>query len=109
MDSLYSNRNNNMQSVPLALVVVVVLLLAPCIPAQTLVDYSKPASHFPYFVGPYLAHQVPPPSFGNTPLVDGMLEDGRLGRSRREAVACAVGNNLHRASDCFIHAIADTD
>ena len=30
--------------------------------AQNLIDYSKPASHFPYFVGPYVAHEVPPPS-----------------------------------------------
>ena len=27
--------------------------------AQNLVDYSKPASHFPYLVGPYVVHQVP--------------------------------------------------
>jgi outer membrane protein len=109
MDSLYSNRNNNMQSVPLALVVVVVLLLAPCIPAQTLVDYSKPASHFPYFVGPYLAHQVPPPSFGNTPRIETMLKDGKLRLSLSDAVALALENNLDLAIARFNLSIADTD
>src|SRR5579863_1944419 len=109
MDSLYSNRNNNMQSVPLALVVVVLLLLATCIPAQTLVDYSKPASHFPYFVGPYLAHEVPPPSFGNTPRIETMLKDGKLRLSLSDAVALALENNLDLAIARFNLSIADTD
>src|SRR5277367_118460 len=77
--------------------------------AQNLVDYSKPASHFPYFVGPYIAHQVPPPSFGNTPRVEMLLKDGKLRLSLPDAVTLALENNLDLAIARFNLSIADTD
>src|SRR5579859_1390325 len=77
--------------------------------AQNLTDYSKPASHFPYFVGPYRARQVPPPSFGNTPRIDTLLKDGKLRLSLSDAVVLALENNLDLAIARFNLSIADTD
>lgn len=78
-------------------------------PAQKLVDYSKPTSHFPYLVGPYMAHQVPPPSFGNTPRVESLLKNGKLRLSLSDAVTLALENNLDLAIARFNLSIADTD
>jgi outer membrane protein TolC len=77
--------------------------------AQNLVDYSKPASHFPSFVGPYFAHQVPQPSFGNTPRIESLLKDGKLRLSLSDAVTLALENNLDLAIARFNLSIADTD
>src|SRR6202140_669255 len=77
--------------------------------AQNLVDYSKPASHFPYLVGPYIAHPVPQPSFGNTPRVETLLKDGKLRLSLPDAVTLALENNLDLAIARFNLSIADTD
>jgi outer membrane protein len=77
--------------------------------AQNLVDYSKPASHFPYFVGPYIAHQVPQPTFGNTLRIESLLKDGKLRLSLPDAVALALENNLDLAIARFNLSIADTD
>ena len=77
--------------------------------AQNLIDYSKPASHFPYFVGPYVAHEVPPPAFGNTPRVESLLKYGKLRLSLSDAVTLALENNLDLAIARFNLSIADTD
>src|SRR5215467_12637353 len=77
--------------------------------AQTLVDYSKPASHFPNFFKPYVAHQVAPPNFGNTPRIENLLKDGKLRLSLSDAVSLALENNLDLAIARFNLAIADTD
>ena len=77
--------------------------------AQNLVDYSKPGSHFPYLVGPYIAHDVPPPSFGNTPRVESLLKNGKLRLSLSDAVTLALENNLDLAIARFNLSIADTD
>jgi outer membrane protein TolC len=77
--------------------------------AQNLVDYSKPTSHFPSLVGPYLAHEVPPPSFGNAPRIETLLKDGKLRLSLSDAVAMALENNLDLAIARFNLSIADTD
>jgi outer membrane protein len=84
-------------------------LLALETTAQNLVDYSKPASHFPYLVGPYIAHQGPQPSFGNTPRVETLLKDGKLRLSLPDAVTLALENNLDLAIARFNLSIADTD
>jgi outer membrane protein len=91
------------------LILSVGLCGALCASAQNLVDYSKPASHFPYLVSPYVAHQVPPPSFGNTPRIEAMLKDGKLRLSLSDAVALALENNLDLAIARFNLSIADTD
>src|SRR5580693_8436400 len=77
--------------------------------AQNLIDYSKPASHFPYFVGPYVAHQVPQPSFGNTVRIETLLKNGKLRLSLSDAVTLALENNLDLAIARFNLSIADTD
>jgi outer membrane protein len=87
----------------------VFFLAGPEVTAQNLVDYSKPASHFPYLVSPYVAHEVPPPSFGNTPRVESLLKDGKLRLSLSDAVTLALENNLDLAIARFNLSIADTD
>jgi outer membrane protein TolC len=77
--------------------------------AQNLRDYSKPTSHFPNVVGPYIARQVPPPSFGNTPRIETLLKDSKLRLSLSDAVALALENNLDLAIARFNLSIADTD
>ena len=77
--------------------------------AQNLIDYSKPASHFPYFIGPYVAHEVPPPAFGNTPRIESLLKNGKLRLSLSDAVTLALENNLDIAIARFNLSIADTD
>jgi outer membrane protein len=84
-------------------------LLSHAATAQNLVDYSKPASHFPYFVGPYMAHQVPQPSFGNTVRIESLLRNGKLRLSLIDAVALALENNLDLAIARVNLSIADTD
>src|SRR5579862_4157664 len=86
-----------------------ILLAALAAGAQNFADYSKPASHFPYFVTPYLAHQVPPPSFGNTPRIETLLKNGKLRLSLPDAVTLALENNLDLAIARFNLSIADTD
>jgi outer membrane protein TolC len=76
---------------------------------QNFLDYSKPTSHFPHLVGPYLAREVPPPSFGNTPRIETLLKDGRIRLSLSDAVALALENNLDLAIARFNLSIADTD
>jgi outer membrane protein len=102
-------RHDAIQRVLKAILSLAILLTALVATAQNLVDYSKPASHFPYFVGPYLAHQVPPPSFGNTPRVETLLKNGKLRLSLPDAVTLAIENNLDLAIARFNLSIADTD
>ena len=77
--------------------------------AQNLTDFSKAAGHFPNPIGPYLAHQVPPPKFENTPSINALLQDGKLRLSLSDAVALALENNLDLAIARFNLSIADTD
>jgi len=77
--------------------------------AQNLRDYSEPTPHFPNLLGPYFAHQVPPPSFGNTPRIETLLRDGKVRLSLSDAVALALENNLDLAIARFNLSIADTD
>jgi outer membrane protein len=106
---LYSSIFNAIHGITLVSLVAVLSLATIGASAQNLVDYSKPASHFPYFVSPYVAHQVPPPSFGNTPRIETMLKDGKLRLSLSDAVALALENNLDLAIARFNLSIADTD
>jgi outer membrane protein len=100
---------NGLRMIVKAILSVVLFLTAFDTGAQNLVDYSKPASHFPNFAGPYFAHQVPPPSFGNTPRIESLLKDGKLRLSLSDAVTLALENNLDLAIARFNLSIADTD
>jgi outer membrane protein TolC len=110
MRKLLVGRRNMMIRAILKLILSVVLGGAAIFAsAQNLVDYSKSASHFPYFVSPYLARKVPPPSFGNTPRIETLLKDGKLRLSLSDAVVLALENNLDLAIARFNLSIADTD
>ncbi len=109
LNSVSHHESNVIRAGSLALLAAMILLATLCAFAQNLVDYSKPASHFPYFVGPYVAHQVPPPSFGNTPRIETLLKDGKLRLSLTDAVVLALENNLDLAIARFNLSIADTD
>lgn len=89
--------------------VCAVLVLSIGALAQNLMDYSKPSGHFPNPIAPYLAHEVPAPSFGNAPSIDALLKDGKLRLSLSDAVALALENNLDLAIARFNLSIADTD
>jgi outer membrane protein len=105
-----SSSNRQLQTTLKAILITAVFFLAALeTTAQNLVDYSKPASHFPYLVSPYVAHEVPPPSFGNTPRVESLLKDGKLRLSLSDAVTLALENNLDLAIARFNLSIADTD
>ncbi len=77
--------------------------------AMAQVDYGKPKSHFPNPFAPYVAREVPAPSFGNTPRIENLLKDGKLRLSLADAVTLALENNLDLAIARFNLSIADTD
>ena len=84
-------------------------LLAISASAQNLVEYSKPKSYFPNPLAPYIARQVPAPTFGNTRRIEDLLKDGKLRLSLTDAVALALENNLDLAIARFNLSIAETD
>src|SRR5271167_1454600 len=104
-----TSSNNQIQVIVNVILSIGFLLAALTSPAQNLVDYSKPASPFPNLFGPYMAHQVPPPRFGNAPRIETLLKDGKLRLSLSDAVALALENNLDLAIARFNLSIADTD
>lgn len=67
------------------------------------------ASHFPNLIGPYAAHQVPAPNFGNTSRIEGLLKGGKLQLSLSDAVTLALENNLDLAIARYNLPIAETD
>ncbi len=72
-------------------------------------DYSKPRSHFPNPIGPYMPRYVEPPTLSNTPRIEDLLHDGKLYLSLNDAVALALENNLDIAIQRYNMEIADTD
>jgi outer membrane protein len=72
-------------------------------------EYSKPKSHFPDPVGPYIPRHVEPPNLSNTPRIDQLMHDGKLYISMNDAVALALENNLDIAIARYNLNIADTD
>ena len=41
-------------------------------------NYSKPASHFPNPINPYLPRHVDAPNLSNTSRIDGLMHEGKL-------------------------------
>jgi outer membrane protein len=76
---------------------------------QSLLDYTKPKAHFPNPFAPYIAREVPAPSFGNSTRIENLLKDGKLRLSLADAVTLALENNLDLAIARFNLSIADTD
>jgi outer membrane protein len=84
---------------------------SPSAPAKSAfqVDYSKPASHFPNPIAPYLQRLVPAPNLTNTPRIDQLMKEGKLMLSMNDAIALALENNLDIAIARYNRDIADTD
>src|ERR1700716_795505 len=72
-------------------------------------NYSKPASHFPNPVAPYMPRHLAPPNLANTARIDSLLRDGKLYLSLNDAIALALENNLDIAIARYTLNIADTD
>lgn len=72
-------------------------------------DYSKPTSHFPNPIAPYMPRHVAPPNLANTARIDGLMQDGKIMLSIDDAVALALENNLDIAIARYNLNIADTD
>src|SRR5216684_3141219 len=72
-------------------------------------NYSKPATHFPNPIGPYTARHLAAPNLANTARIDSLMHDGKLYLSLNDAVALALENNLDIAIARFNLNIADTD
>jgi outer membrane protein TolC len=84
---------------------------APAPQAQQFVmkDYSKPESHFPNPIAPYMPRHVAPPNLSNTPRIGELMHDGKLILSIDDAVALALENNLDIAIARYNLNVADTD
>src|SRR5438094_4246616 len=74
-----------------------------------MIDYSKPRSHFPNPIAPYLPHRVPEPSLQNSLRLEQLLQNGKLMLSLDDAIALALENNLDLAIARYNLNIADTD
>jgi outer membrane protein len=72
-------------------------------------NYSKPASHFPNPLNPYLPRHVDAPNLSNTSRIDGLMHEGKLYLSLNDAIALALENNLDLAIARYNLNIADTD
>ncbi|HTK95960.1 MAG TPA: TolC family protein, partial [Terriglobales bacterium] len=77
--------------------------------SPVLQDYTRPRSHFPTIIGPYIGRTVPEPSFANTPRIDQLMRNGTLYLSMNDAIALALENNLDLAIARYNLSIADTD
>src|SRR5580704_7146254 len=71
--------------------------------------FSKPASHFPNPIGPYMSRRLAAPNLANTGRIDQLMHDGRLYLSLDDAIALALENNLDIAIARYNLNIADTD
>ena len=79
------------------------------LPPPTGVNYSKPKRQFPNLIAPYVPRPVPPPSFGNAPRIDELLQNGKIMLSLDDAIALALANNLDLAIARYNLPTADTD
>src|SRR3984957_5909021 len=79
--------------------------------ARTLpvMTFSKPVSHFPNPVGPYLPRHVGEPNLSNTARIDQLMRNGKLYLSLDDSIALALENNLDIAIARYNLNIADTD
>src|SRR5215469_6985878 len=73
------------------------------------VDFTKPASHFPNPIAPYKPRTVAEANLANTPRIDSLMKDGKLYLSLNDAIALALENNLDIAIQRYNLNIADTD
>lgn len=94
----------------IALVLSIVMAAAAALAEQPkLIDFTKPAGHFPYLISPYRARTVPEPELTNAPRLETLMKDGSLMLSMSDAVVLALENNLDLAIARYNLSIADTD
>jgi outer membrane protein TolC len=74
-----------------------------------ILNYSRPVSHFPNPVGPYMPRHLAEPTLSNTARIDQFMRDGKLYLSLNDAIALALENNLDIAIARYTLNIADTD
>jgi outer membrane protein TolC len=74
---------------------------------QTPFSLQMPQSHNP--LGPYSPSQLPEPVLTNSPRLDGLIRDGKLYLSLKDAITLALENNLDLAIARYNLPIADTD
>jgi len=84
----------------------------PAAPSATrlpVLDYTKPVSHFPNPIGPYISRRLSDPNLNNTPRIEQLMREGKLYLSLNDAIALALENNLDIAIARYNLNIADTD
>jgi len=84
----------------------------PAAPSATrlpVLDYTKPVSHFPNPIGPYISRRLSDPNLINTPRIEQLMRDGKVYLSLNDAIALALENNLDIAIARYNMSIADTD
>ena len=58
--------------------------------ALPVLNYAKPASHFPNPIAPYVPRHLPAPNLSNTARIDQLMHDGKLYLSLNDAIALAL-------------------
>jgi len=81
----------------------------PGTPPPKRTDYSKPVSHFPWIITPYMPRHVPEAVTVNTPRIDQVMQNGKIMLSMDDAIALALENNLDLAIARYNLDIAGTD
>src|ERR1019366_8411965 len=61
-------------------------------------DYSKPQSHFPNPIAPYMPRHVAPVNLNNSARIDQLIHDGKLMLSMDDAIALQPENTLDRVT-----------
>ncbi len=72
-------------------------------------DYSKPRSHFPNPIAPYMPQHVAPVNLNNSSRIDQLIQDGKLMLSMDDAIALTLENNLDLVIARYNLNIADTN
>ena len=72
-------------------------------------NYAKGQTQWPKFWSVWDVRPVAPPNFTNSPLIDRVIQDGKMYLSLDDAVALALENNLDIAIQRYNLITADTD
>ena len=72
-------------------------------------DYSKGPSWFGNFIAPYRPQEIPAISLENSPRIQNLIHDGKLGLSLADALALAIENNLDISVQRQVVPMAQTD
>jgi outer membrane protein TolC len=75
--------------------------------APVTIQFDMPTSHNP--LRAYMGEQVPEPVLANSPRIDGLIREGKLYLSLKDAINLALENNLDLAIARYNLPIANTD